>query len=953
MRTLLCFAWLALTASAVEPKPKKAPNLAPEWAEAEMKLGTAHRGSAFDATLPRAAVKDPEGDPLSFRLVPGSGPKWLKLSADGRFSGTPGAKDQGDQSWQIEARDGKHRAAVKVTLTVENRAPKWAKSRLDLPETTELKTLKFALGEYASDPDGDKITLRKTEGPDWLSVDAKGKVSGTPTEGSFGDYRATVEVSDGNASAPVTLTGKVIQKNYAPNLVAMDPQKVRERETLNVDLNAWTTDRNAGDKLSFTLKTPAAWYTLSEKGILEAKPGFKQIGTHSVAFHVSDGQVSTSGKLVIQVDRNPRAPVWEKEIPVSALKTREPFKASIGKLVKDLDGQKVTLTKVSGPAWLALSPQGDLSGTPADADAGSTPLVVKAANDVAASEQSFPFTVTKKNYPPQLVKALETTVKEREVTRLKLSDLGLVSDGDNEPLFYTAAKLPPFASLNLSGELSLAPQFAHIGTHKFTIAAKDRESAAEIPVTLIVQRNPRAPVWAETDLVFPVQTREAFKIPTATYVKDLDGKPIKITKKSGPDWLMVSPAGELSGEPTDAHAGKQRVDLVADNGELSADKRVSLEVKVKNHPPVVRAEGWKFTCKERTPCRFDLSRKDYVTDADSDRLKFALVDPKGAPWISLTPEGNLTITGSFKEIGDHRIAVEIADAEAKVSATGTLHIDRDPRPPVWNPGPLAFRTKARDSFKDTLAAKAKDLDGLPIRFELKKGPKWLTVAADGALSGQPTDQEIGEAEALVSVANDKLAAETEITIHVLAKNKPPTWSQNQMELGTLRAGDNLKATVARFATDPDPMDKLTFEKVQGPAWVVVAPNGQIFGRPEKGDVGEAKVVVRVLDAEREPAEAVALVKVQPMSARPTPKQNPIRLPEAYPGELFAFSLFPVFGNDSGLKYRLVNGPKWLTLRPTGEFAGIPSGAGEFDFVIEVTNGRETVEYKGKGKVAAP
>ncbi len=953
MRTLFCFALLSLTSFALDPKPKKAPNLAPEWAETELKLRAAHRGSRYDARLPRAAVKDPDGDPLTFRLVPGSGPKWLKLDADGLFSGTPTAKDQGEQTWQIEARDAKHRATVKCTLSVENRAPKWTKARLELPEVVELKALKFSVAELASDPDGDKISFHKTAGPEWLLVDAKGKISGTPAEGSFGPYTATIEIRDGQTQSGLTLAGKVIQKNYAPTLVAMDPQKIKEREPLKLDLKIWTTDRNSDDKLSFSLKTPAAWYALSEKGILDANPGFKQIGSHTVAFTVTDGQLTTAGKIVIQVERNPRGPVWDKTIPVSNLKTREPFKASIGKLVKDLDGLPITLTKVSGPAWLTLSPQGELSGTPADADAGQTPLVVRAANDVAANEQTFAFTITKKNYPPQLIKALEQTVKEREITRLKLPELGLVNDGDNEPLFYTATKLPPFASLHLSGELSLGPQFAHIGTYQFTIAAKDREASAEIPVTLIVQRNPRAPVWVEQDLAFKVQTREAFKIPTATYVKDLDGKAIKITKKSGPEWLLVSPSGDLSGEPTDAQGGKQRIELLADNGEMASEKRITLDVKVTNHPPVVRAEGWKFSCKERSPCRFDLSRKEYVSDADSDRLKFTLLDPKGAAWVQLTPDGEITFTGGFKEIGDHGLTVEIVDAETKATATGSVHFDRDPRPPVWNSGPFVFRAKARETFKDTLAGKAKDLDGLPIRFELKKGPSWLTVGPEGALHGQPTDEAIGEVEALISVANDKLAAQTEITIHVLAKNKPPSWTQNQMELGSLRAGDNLKTTVARYATDPDPLDKLTFEKVQGPAWVIVAPNGQVFGRPEKGDVGEAKVVVRVLDAERELAEAVAMVKVQPMSARPTPKQNPIRLPDAYPGELFAYSLFPVFGNDSGLKYRLVNGPKWLLLRPTGEFAGIPVGSGDFDFVVEVTNGRETVEFKGKGKIAAP
>jgi hypothetical protein len=55
------------------------------------------------------------------------------------------------------------------------------------------------------------------------------------------------------------------------------------------------------------------------------------------------------------------------------------------------------------------------------------------------------------------------------------------------------------------------------------------------------------------------------------------------------------------------------------------------------------------------------------------------------------------------------------------------------------------------------------------------------------------------------------------------------------------------ASIAGFATDPDPHDVLTYSKTDGADWLVVAPDGQLSGTPAVADIGTESYTVRVED----------------------------------------------------------------------------------------------------------
>jgi hypothetical protein len=62
-----------------------------------------------------------------------------------------------------------------------------------------------------------------------------------------------------------------------------------------------------------------------------------------------------------------------------------------------------------------------------------------------------------------------------------------------------------------------------------------------------------------------------------------------------------------------------------------------------------------------------------------------------------------------------------------------------------------------------------------------------------------------------------------------------------------QAGSAYAASLASAASDADSGDTLTFTKLAGPAWLTVAPNGDLGGTPASGDVGATTIRVRATD----------------------------------------------------------------------------------------------------------
>jgi hypothetical protein len=94
------------------------------------------------------------------------------------------------------------------------------------------------------------------------------------------------------------------------------------------------------------------------------------------------------------------------------------------------------------------------------------------------------------------------------------------------------------------------------------------------------------------------------------------------------------------------------------------------------------------------------------------------------------------------------------------------------------------------------------------------------------------------------------------------ENNPPVFTRDPII--EVSANENIPYTgntIADDASDPDAGDVLTFSKIEGPAWLTVAPDGTLSGTPSASDTGLNTWTVEVTDGNSEPVWALLEIAV--------------------------------------------------------------------------------------------
>ncbi|MEX1117032.1 MAG: glycosyl hydrolase [Akkermansiaceae bacterium] len=88
-------------------------------------------------------------------------------------------------------------------------------------------------------------------------------------------------------------------------------------------------------------------------------------------------------------------------------------------------------------------------------------------------------------------------------------------------------------------------------------------------------------------------------------------------------------------------------------------------------------------------------------------------------------------------------------------------------------------------------------------------------------------------------------------ISTLMANNPP--SLTAIPPMNAIQGVPFTGSLSTYATDPDAGDTISFSKAEGPAWLSIAPNGQLTGTPSPGDSGTQLVVIIATDSHGVPS----------------------------------------------------------------------------------------------------
>ena len=336
---------------------------------------------------------DAERDKMTFSVA--NKPTWASFSAaTGRLFGTPKTANVGTQSSiVISVSDGtstRSLPAFAITVLAGNRAP----AITGTPAATVVAGNAYCFRPTATDADGDTITFLIANKPAWASFSAStGELAGIPTRDQAGTYPSIViSASDGKASKALPAFAITVSPplNQAPTIAGVPVTTVLAKAPYGFTPSASDPD---GDLPTFSIANKPLWATFdTTTGALNGTP--TATGTFSgIVITVSDGQASAAlPAFTITVNPAPNTPPTISGTPTTSIDAGVSyyFRPSAA----DADGDTLTFSIANKPVWATFdTATGAITGTPADAQVGTSIVISVNDGQAVASLPAFAITV--------------------------------------------------------------------------------------------------------------------------------------------------------------------------------------------------------------------------------------------------------------------------------------------------------------------------------------------------------------------------------------------------------------------------------------------------------------------------------------------------------------------------------------------------------------------------------
>ena len=311
---------------------------------------------------------------------------------------------------------------------------------------------------------------------------------------------------------------------------------------------------------------------------------------------------------------------------------------------------------------------------------------------------------------------------------------------------------------------------------------------------------------------------------------------------SGPAWVSLSSAGQLTGTPEQADVGTNMLQVTVSDGVYApVPNTVYIPVINVNDDPVLLIDPIVATNATEGVAYAD-SINGSATDEDGDELSYSKIS--GPVWLSVASDGALSGTPTATNNGLNSFTVQVDDGNGGI-ISGALNITVDAPanlPPVWSADPFTQNSATEDTaYTNWINWRVSDPESDPVTFVKVSGPNWLTIAnaATGKLVGTPTQSDVGVGVFVISVSDGiNPPVEATMNLEVLNVNDAPVFSADPITTANADEDAAYSDTIAGSATDEDVGETLTYTKDPGdPAWLIVAGDGTLSGTPDAGDVG--------------------------------------------------------------------------------------------------------------------
>ena len=247
------------------------------------------------------------------------------------------------------------------------------------------------LAGTATDADLDPLSYGKFSGPAWLQVAANGALSGTPSLTDSCTNTWQIWVTDGARFDVATLQIFVAAPPRWNDGDANFAYANAVQSTPYADTLATNVIYCGAQTLTFAKVSGPAWLSVASDGTLSGTPDPTNVMNNAFGVTVSDGTGTSQATLNIFVNGSPRFPINPFARATAFVSQGDYAVRSQTLAGAAIDPQDpanpntLTWSKVSGPAWLNVAPDGALSGTPTAGDIGVNMFTVAAANAYPAT----------------------------------------------------------------------------------------------------------------------------------------------------------------------------------------------------------------------------------------------------------------------------------------------------------------------------------------------------------------------------------------------------------------------------------------------------------------------------------------------------------------------------------------------------------------------------------------
>jgi autotransporter-associated beta strand protein len=616
--------------------------------------------------------------------------------------------------------------------------------------------------------------------------------------------------------------GTVTVSNNAPVATA---QSVSTAEDAQKAITLTGTDAD-GSPLTYSIVSYPAYGTLSGTAPnVTYIPAVDYHGADSFTFRVNDGTVNsavaTVSIIVTPVDNDPPAFAYNPIIFGGAYENVAYTGQTLAGWANDPDGSALTYSKVSGPAWLAVAPDGSLTGTPDSSNRGLNSFVVRATDSTSATASAtLEITV---NFVPTLPDGLPGLILQ-----LDASQLTGLSDGDPVATWNDMSGLANHATTSAgtpiykTGVLNGRPVVRFDDNSAFTTANLSSQfpSAATVFIVTtitgdgaytLVKANPNVDEWWRWNgdgLSYPGFFRSS-RIEGYCPMPD-SGSHVFAISSSASAWEMsingtsqgVAGGNYNSGGALVIGNGSSGGGLNGDISEVLAYNRV-------------------------------LTPNELNTIGSYLEAKYGLATSYDPPLVyisTLNPADNATgVVGGANLVATF--------SENIVKGTGNITVKN-----------------LTDATQTTIAV---------TDAQVTVSGATLTINPTANLLGGKNYAVQIAATAIDDTVGNSFAGITNDTTWNFTTNSAPVFSSDPIT-SVLGANSNVPytgQTLAGLASDADAGDTLTYQKISGPAWLVVASNGALSGTPGSGDVGLNIFVIRATDSKGASVDATLQITV--------------------------------------------------------------------------------------------